>query len=54
MTDEMNLSIKSKIESRDFQGVARLIEVVVTVSPENESLEVYQSLIELESKSQVA
>jgi len=47
MTDEMNLSIKTKIESGDFESAARLIEVAVTVSPENESLEVYRSVVEL-------
>ena len=47
MTDEMNLSIKSKIESRDFQSAARLLEVAMTVSPGDESLEFYKSLIEL-------
>lgn len=48
MISEMNNSIRSAIEVSDFQSAARMVEVAMMLGEDNEALQSYKSLLQLE------
>jgi len=48
MISEMNNSIRSAIEVSDFQSAARMVEVAMLLGENNEVLQSYKSLLQLE------